>query len=209
MRTFTVSLSTADGWIAAALASFPQLKLPAAATPAYATVVFKNSRLLIASLMFISIFCEAVRLENHARRESLLILRLLERKSDPSTVPQAMDIGHSQELFKMRFPEPICSARSVALRPLRSQATPGANTVPFHTALMLILRSDVRLLRRAGGLPSPRMRDGKPERGSRTFIRYGPELATVTFDNGTTDRQTDPHTAALRTMIRALRTVPN
>jgi len=58
-------------------------------------------------------------------------------------------------------------------------------------------RTYSRLLRRAGGSPSPRVRNGKPERGSRTLIQYGPELATVTFDNGTTDQQSNAHTAAL------------
>jgi hypothetical protein len=48
-----------------------------------------------------------------------------------------------------------------------------------------------------GSQSIPRVRNGKPERGSRTFIGCGPELATVSFDNGPADQQSDPHTAAL------------
>jgi hypothetical protein len=62
IRTFTVNLSTTGGWIGAALAISMPLKPPAAAAPANATEAFRNSRLLIASVMFISLFCEPVHL---------------------------------------------------------------------------------------------------------------------------------------------------
>jgi hypothetical protein len=48
-----------------------------------------------------------------------------------------------------------------------------------------------------GSQSTPRVRNGKPERGSRTLIRHRPELATVSFDNGPADQQSDSHTAAL------------